>query len=120
MQFSYSWPRNVRELLNAIRSAAAISLQNEILPEHLSEDIRLSGHGSLSPEPVLADLPEGGMNLPARLLQIEWGYVSRALRASNGNREAAARMLDLTGHSLRKALRERFASFVQQEGWDEE
>ena len=120
MLFSYAWPGNVRELLNAIRSAAAICLQNEILPEHLPDDIRLSGHGPLSTEPVMPDLPEGGMNLPARLLQIEWGYVSHALRAAHGNREAAARMLGLTGHSLRKALHERFASFVQNEGWDEE
>lgn len=117
---SYTWPGNVRELLNAIRSAAAISLHDEILPEHLPDDIRRANHGAESMEPLRTDFPDSGMNLPARLLQIEWGYVSRALRASNGNREAAARMLGLTGHSLRKALRERFASFVQQEGWEDE
>ena len=117
---AYPWPGNVRELLNAIRSAAAICMQDEIQPEHLPDDIRLSGRGNASFEDTMGNLPEGGINLPARLLQIEWGYVSRALRTANGNREAAARMLGITGHSLRKALRERFASFVQQEGWDEE
>lgn len=117
---TYPWPGNVRELLNAIRSAAAICMHNEIQPEHLPDDIRLSGCDTASSQDKMGNISEEGINLPARLLQIEWGYVSRALRSANGNREAAARMLGITGHSLRKALRERFASFVQQEGWDEE
>jgi transcriptional regulator with AAA-type ATPase domain len=50
------------------------------------------------------------------MLQIEWEYFAHALRQIHGNREAAAHLLGLTGHSFRKALRERFASFVQSEG----
>jgi ActR/RegA family two-component response regulator len=65
-------------------------------------------------------LPKESLDLRARLLQIEWEYFSKALRASDGNREAAARLLGMTGHSLRKALKERFRSFVQDEGWGEE
>ena len=116
----YSWPGNVRELLNAIRSAAAIAPIDEILPEYLPDDVCIQSE----PAPEVASpslpLPKEGIDLRARLLQVEWEYFSKALRASDGNREAAARLLGMTGHSLRKALKERFRSFVQNEGWGEE
>ncbi len=115
----YTWPGNVRELLNAVRSAAAISLHDEIIPDYLPGDIR-AAHQPETSEPLRIDLPETGIDLRARMLQTEWEYVARALRETNGNREAAARLLGLTGHSFRKALKERFSSFVQSEGWDEE
>ncbi len=115
----YSWPGNVRELLNAVRSAAAIALHDEIIPDYLPGDIR-AAHQPETPEPPRIDLPKTGIDLRARMLQTEWEYVARALRETNGNREAAARLLGLTGHSFRKALKERFSSFVQSEGWDEE
>jgi len=63
-------------------------------------------------------LPKEGINLKARLLQIEWEYVSEALRRSGGNREAAANLLGMDGHTFRKALRERLSAFAD-EGWDE-
>ena len=116
----YPWPGNVRELLNAIRSAAAIAPADEILPEYLSDEIRSAGLSVPSAEKASIVLPESELDLRARLLQFEWEYFSKALRASSGNREAAARLLGMTGHSLRKALRERFRSFVQEEGWGEE
>ena len=116
----YSWPGNVRELLNAIRSAAAIAPGDEILPEYLPDDVRIPTQTAIKNGDISIALPEAGLDLHARLLQIEWEYFSKALRASDGNREAAARLLGMTGHSLRKALKERFCSFVQEEGWGEE
>ncbi len=118
--YRYSWPGNVRELLNALRSAAAIAPGDEILPEYLPDDVRFTAQTAAKNGNVLITLPEEGLDLRARLLQIEWEYFSKALRASDGNREAAARLLGMTGHSLRKALKERFLSFVQEEGWGEE
>lgn len=115
----YTWPGNVRELLNAVRSAAATAPHDTILPDHLPSDVR-SMRPARAQETPPVDLPEDGIDLRARMLQIEWEYFARALRQSHGNCEAAARLLGLTGHSFRKALRGRFASFVQSEGWDEE
>lgn len=122
----YAWPGNVRELLNAVRSAAAIAPHDEILPEYLPDDIRKAGEladsalNARTTERSSADLPPNGIDLRAKLLQIEWEYFSCALRQANGNREAAARLLGLTGHSFRKALKERFATFMESEGWEEE
>ena len=49
---------------------------------------------------------------------MEWEYVSAALRIAGSNRETAARLLGMTGHAFRKALRERLSAFAD-EGWEE-
>ncbi len=132
---SYSWPGNVRELRNAIKSASCTSQVDALGPEFLPDEIRsqlkpeglcAARSGALSSgerEGALSDasveIPEGGISLRARMLQVEWAYVSKALRLCRGNREAAARLLGLTGHAFRKALRERFAAFLD-EGADEQ
>lgn len=122
----YVWPGNIRELINAIRSAAATSIGDEVgensLPDHVLEQLcSKAPSSSMSSKDfsLAVDVSFDGIDLRARLLQIEWEYVSDALRRTHGNREAAARSLGMTGHSFRKALRERFFSFLQQEGWEE-
>lgn len=119
---SYSWPGNVRELRNAVTSAANTATSDALGPESLPEEIRRASR----PKPecgqagsaVEVELPAEGINLKARLLQIEWAYVAAALRRANGNREAAAKMLGMTGHAFRKALRERLSAFAD-EGWED-
>jgi len=119
---SYSWPGNVRELRNAVTSAANTAAAEVLGPESLPEEIRrasrpMSGRGEAGTA-VDVELPEEGINLKARLLQVEWEYVAAALRKADGNREAAARLLGMTGHAFRKALRERLSAFAD-EGWEE-
>lgn len=120
---AYSWPGNVRELQNALRSAACSSASEALGPEALPEELRSLRHSpELQPSGTEGsrgvDFPAEGLNLKARLLQVEWDYVTQALRKAEGNREAAARLLGLTGHAFRKALRERLSAFAD-EGWDE-
>ncbi|NLJ47132.1 MAG: sigma 54-interacting transcriptional regulator [Treponema sp.] len=119
---AYSWPGNVRELRNAMTSAANTATSDALGPESLPEEIRRaslprSGCGEAGPT-IEVELPPEGINLKARLLQIEWEYVAAALRRAGGNREAAARLLGMTGHAFRKALRERLSAFAD-EGWEE-
>jgi DNA-binding NtrC family response regulator len=127
---SYSWPGNVRELQNVLRSAAcsaaSVALGPESLPEELhraaaasnGERARRDDAGVAGAGVPTAVIPPEGVNLKARLLQVEWEYVSAALRISGGNRETAARLLGMTGHAFRKALRERLSAFAD-EGWEE-
>ena len=114
---SYSWPGNIRELKNVIQSAACTSIQNTIEPDVLPPEVSgITTEGSNPPNIHQHEeiLPAEGINLGARLLQIEWSYVAQALRKTNGNREAAAKLLGMTGHAFRKALRERFAGFIEE------
>ncbi len=119
---SYAWPGNVRELRNAITSAACSAASTALGPESLPEEIRKfrrgSGDSGEGIAALSAELPDEGINLKARLLQVEWQYVAAALRKAGGNREAAAKLLGMTGHAFRKALRERLSAFLD-EGWEE-
>jgi DNA-binding NtrC family response regulator len=122
---SYAWPGNVRELQNALRSAACSAASDAIGPESLPEElVRATAvyHGERASSAyngaTAAVIPPEGVHLKARLLQVEWAYVSAALRMSGGKCEAAAKILGMTGHAFRKALRERLSAFVD-EGWEE-
>jgi len=122
---SYSWPGNVRELQNTLRSAACSAASAALGPESLPEELvrATTSNGGrtgrdTSGNAAAAVIPPGGVNLKARLLQVEWEYVSAALRVSRGNRETAAALLGMTGHAFRKALRERL-SVYSDEGWEE-
>lgn len=116
----YSWPGNVRELINTLRSAACTANGSAIGLEVLPAEIRAAtrGAGAHAAADCIDELPaisRDGVNLRAKLLQVEWGYIQAALRQTENNREAAAKLLGLTGHALRKALRERLAGFVEGE-----
>ncbi len=117
---AHSWPGNVRGLNNALRSAANTSTTQALGPEAFPDDVRQS---AASGSPGLPDasaaplIPPEGVNLRARLLQVEWSYFSAALRMTDGKREDAAALLGLTGHAFRKALRERLSAFAD-EGWE--
>lgn len=134
---SYPWPGNVRELRNALRSAACSSASEALGPEALPEEmlrlpattrngLQAGSIGDAAGDAVNAGggillpviIPPEGINLKARLLQVEWEYVSAALRKAEGKRELAARLLGMTGHAFRKALKERLSAFVD-EGWEE-
>lgn len=127
----YPWPGNVRELKNAIDSSACIAIKDEIDVSALPEEIQKwqqagqpQGPGIIAPSSSEKEwqeilLPEEGIDLRARLLQVEWSYVAAALRRTGGNREAAAKLLGMTGHAFRKALRERLAGFFENE-WEGE
>ena len=121
----YNWPGNIRELKNTVRSAACTEQGNCISVSALPYELELSGSNRESGQAEQAattlqyiptiQLQPGGINLKARLLQIEWEYVVQALRLANNNREQAARLLGMTGHAFRKALRERLAGFLSEE-----
>jgi len=127
---SYSWPGNIRELQNALRSASCSAASDALGPESLPEEIiraTVTSHGERAARDAagiagtvvpIMPIPPEGVNLKARLLQVEWEYVSSALRIACGNRETAARLLGMTGHAFRKALRERLSAFAD-EGWEE-
>jgi DNA-binding NtrC family response regulator len=94
----YSWPGNVRELLHVVESAAVLCDGSEILPSHLPAALRTS----VPPPP---SGPEGAERLPT-LQELERAHIERALRATDGHRGNAARMLGISERSLYRKLEE--------------
>ena len=87
---SYSWPGNVRELRNTLEVAKALADDYVIRPEHL-------------------ELPDSefsaGTGYHEQVREFRRGLVREALKASGGNRAAAARSLGLSRQALSYLVR---------------
>ncbi len=99
---SCAWPGNVRELKNAVETGVVLAGGERIGLAELPEEVR--GGGGV---PV----PTGGRWPPLREAskrsqeEFERAYISRALRESEGNTAAAARLLGMYRQTLQNKMR---------------
>ena len=93
---AYDWPGNVRELHNVLERALVLAEQDVIGPEHLPANVR-----SLEPAAHRTSAESGEL---VSLAELERAHVLRVLRATNGNREAAARTLGISRRTLTRML----------------
>jgi DNA-binding NtrC family response regulator len=132
----YPWPGNVRELENAIERAFVLSGGNVIKDADLPPEIvtppsslSVANGGPLRSEQTFSPgasggrvpsaltsvtdagvilIPPEGLDLDARLLDLERAAFEEAIRRKDGNREAAARLLGVRPHTFRKRAKEKF------------
>jgi two-component system response regulator HydG len=88
----HAWPGNVRELENAIERALVLGQGPVIRVEDLPDDLAHAPHELVGPERV------------RQLSEIEREQILKALRAVNGNKAAAARLLGLDRKTLYRKL----------------
>ena len=96
---NYSWPGNVRELRNVIERAVALTRYNKLAVEDLPEKIR---------EYRSSQVFIGGED-PSELVpveEIERRYIEHVLRAVDGNKTVAARILGLDRKTLYRKLQQ--------------
>ena len=94
---NYSWPGNVRELRNVVERAVALTRYNKLAVEDLSEKIR---------EYQSSQVFIGGDD-PSELVpieEVERRYIEHVLRAVDGNKTVAARILGLDRKTLYRKL----------------
>lgn len=105
----YNWHGNVRELENAVLHATSMC-DGIIYPEHLPERIRRFGAASAhaaDAHPVLPnDTPFAvdGDDKWLALSEIEAKYVARVLVHTGGNKQAAARLLNIDRKTLSRII----------------
>jgi DNA-binding NtrC family response regulator len=99
----YSWPGNIRELENAIVRAAAMC-EGTIRVQDLPERVR-SSDGTAAGEHSGEDQHELPMEDWPTLAVIEGRYVSRVLDHTGGNKQAAARTLDVDRKTLDRMIK---------------
>lgn len=122
----YGWPGNVRELENLVRRLAALSIQDTISTEDVSNELTDAessepGSGSSGNDASLGQAVEHHLRryfdshngeLPAYglygrvLREIERPLLTLTLSATNGNQLKAADVLGLNRNTLRKKVRE--------------
>jgi sigma-54 dependent transcriptional regulator, acetoin dehydrogenase operon transcriptional activator AcoR len=108
---AFSWPGNVRQLYNVLRTAAVMAGQErEITHEHLPDDFleEARGHGgaavvvsTAAAEPVSAP----PVASPASLQELELQAIRDALEAAGGNISAAAKRLGVSRNTIYRKLR---------------
>ena len=98
----HDWPGNIRELENVIERAVALESASSIQPESLPPAVRSAVPRAPQPQSVATEvLPEGGLDLEARVQEIERGYISQALERENGVQVKAAELLGMSFRSFR-------------------
>ncbi len=103
----YTWPGNVRQLLNAIHHGQILCDGRLILPKDLPEEIRSAGSSAawrLQDVQEQIHLPPEGIDLGAFVGNIERKLVREALEHCNGNQVQAAAMLHISRDQLRYRL----------------
>ena len=98
----YDFPGNIRELENLMERSVALSSTNIILPDSLA----LSVHKRRWIEGVKHrrfDLDEvrNGVSLDTILEEIERAYLEKALECTNGKKQEAAELLDISFRTFR-------------------
>ena len=97
---AYPWPGNVRELKIVLERIAILGAPSHIRVDDLPAEVRFSDPEAAQASSgggFLVALPVGGIDLD----RVERELVVQALRRTNGNQTAAARLLGLTRYQLR-------------------
>ena len=103
MLMSYSWPGNIRQLENAIeRAVALLGLRNIILSSDLPHEIQNSKDNFF-----LSDIfiPDEGIDLNDRIAVLERELILQSLEKTGGNKNRAAKLLNLKRTTLIEKLR---------------
>ena len=99
----HDWPGNIRELENVIERAVALEGTPSVQPESLPPVVRggVARASAASAAAVHELLPVEGLDLEARVQEIERGYIAQALERANGVQVKAAELLGMSFRSFR-------------------
>ncbi|HUR35255.1 MAG TPA: sigma-54 dependent transcriptional regulator [Vicinamibacterales bacterium] len=98
----HDWPGNIRELENVIERAVALEPTPSVQPESLPPAVRGGSPRVAAAQSSQAELlPAEGLDLEARVQEIERGYLAQALERANGVQVKAAELLGMSFRSFR-------------------
>ncbi len=92
----YSYPGNVRELMNVVERIFIICPHGKVTFEDLPEELRNDIQLNFKSKSLLSPLPENGV----RLQEVEKELILKTLELTNGNKVAAAGLLGITRRRL--------------------
>lgn len=96
---NYGWPGNVRELENVVLHAASLS-DDVVYPEHLTARVR-DFRTELGGKEAVLPASDGAM---PTLAEVEEKYVAQVLTNTGGNKQAAARILNIDRKTLTRII----------------
>jgi len=99
----YDWPGNIRELENAVVRAAALCDQI-VRPEDLPERVRNYSQPSITKAVLQRPDPNEDGQVLTPLSEVERLHILRVLMHTGGNKQAAARILEIDRTTLQRKL----------------
>jgi DNA-binding NtrC family response regulator len=107
---NYNWPGNIRELENAILHAVSLT-EGAVYPEHLpprlQNFVESPSSADIGTVGAFGDESRDGENEWVELARMEELYVGRVLAHTGGNKQAAARILNIDRKTLSRIISRR-------------
>jgi transcriptional regulator of acetoin/glycerol metabolism len=105
----YSWPGNIRQLANVLKTASAMAsgqgaIDRDHLPEDFLDDLPLAPASQAAAEQEGA--PEGAVPVDGKLSELRATVVTSTLQRHSGNISAAARALGVSRNTVYRMLKE--------------
>jgi DNA-binding NtrC family response regulator len=100
--WEYDWPGNVRELENVVERLAVLADEPVIQAADLPPAVHTLAASRAAARVTLGG---GGLDLTAAVEEFEHRLIAEALRRTQGNKQAAARLLGLKRTTLLAKLR---------------
>ena len=105
VMLQYSWPRNVRQLENAIERAVVLTKGDMITPGDLPPEI-LKAVEPTAQKPVLMDEKTLSISLGTPLETIEKRVIEETLRYSRGDKNLASKILGISARTIYRKIEE--------------
>jgi two-component system response regulator HydG len=100
----YFWPRNVRQLENAIERAVVLTKGDMIVPEDLPPEILKAVEMPTAQEVALMDEKTISISLGTPLEAIEKRVIEETLRHSRGDKSVASKILGISARTIYRKM----------------
>jgi two-component system response regulator AtoC len=104
---SYSWPGNVRELENLIERLVVMAESDTLTAEVLPDYITGNSSKSIGTPTEIIEIPEDGLDFNDLVNKYENHLITLALRHTQGNKKAAAKILKLNRTTLVEKIKKK-------------
>jgi two-component system response regulator HydG len=112
----YSWPRNVRQLENAIERAVVLTKGEMVVPRDLPPEILKALEVPAAREAALMDEKTISISLGTSLETIEKRVIEETLRHSRGDKNVASKILGISARTIYRKIEEEKKGATEGEG----
>ena len=106
VMLQYSWPRNVRQLENAIERAVVLTKGEMVVPRDLPPEILKALEVPAAREAALMDEKTISISLGTSLETIEKRVIEETLRHSRGDKNVASKILGISARTIYRKIEE--------------
>ena len=116
VMLQYTWPRNVRQLENAIERAVVLTKGEMVVPRDLPPEILKAMEVPAAREAALMDEKTISISLGTSLETIEKRVIEETLRHSRGDKNLASKILGISARTIYRKIEEEKKGAAEGEG----